>query len=201
MSSIQSEVSRFFTYPAYINLVQSLLSENKTTGDDHSPEMLDYTKLNFSRMEKWNKIGKLIPAWEQLTKVKPQTWWLITEAWCGDASQIVPFIAKIAARFSEIELKLILRDENSAIINRYLTNGAQAIPKLIAVEYNNQSSETECFTWGPRPQNAQNIVLAWKKNPTSKSREQLYEEIHAWYAHDKGTNIQQELFLKLSSLQ
>ena len=199
MNNIHSEVTRAFSYKEYVSLIRSLLSENKTTGSNQGSELIEFTKLNLSRMEKWNKIGELIPEWNQLTSVKPQTWWLLTEAWCGDASQIVPFIAKIADRFPEIELKLILRDENTSIMNRYLTDGAWAIPKLIAVEYAHDT-EKELFVWGPRPKKAQDIVLEWKKTPGGERKEELYEKNHAWYASDKGTNIQQELFVELSSL-
>lgn len=200
MNSIKTAVNRAFTYSEYLELIKKLLAENKTTGIDHSSGMINYTKLNLSRMEKWNKIGQLLPEWEKLKNIKNQTWWLITEAWCGDASQIVPFIAKIAENYPQIELKIILRDENQSVMNQYLTDGNQAIPILVAIEYNHEhNTEKELFVWGPRPQNAQNLVKEWKKNPNNRTKEQLYEEMHTWYAHDKGTNIQQELFSKVSS--
>ncbi|MCH7784794.1 MAG: thioredoxin family protein [Bacteroidetes bacterium] len=44
------------------------------------------------------------------------------------------FAVKIAEAVPGINLKTILRDENTALMNAFLTNGTQSIPKLIIVD-------------------------------------------------------------------
>ena len=39
-------VENAYKYETYRELVNQLFSENKTTGNDHSESMLNYTKLN-----------------------------------------------------------------------------------------------------------------------------------------------------------
>ena len=44
-----------FTFEEYFSHIQTLLSENKTTGEDHSPERVEATKMNFQRIKRINK--------------------------------------------------------------------------------------------------------------------------------------------------
>ena len=66
------------------------------------------------------------------------------EGWCGDGSQILPYLAKMAHESNNIQLKILLRDENPEIMDQYLTNGSKSIPKLISVD----SEDEEIFTFG-----------------------------------------------------
>ncbi|MEM6784307.1 MAG: thioredoxin family protein [Bacteroidota bacterium] len=81
----------------------------------------------------------------------PQTWLVLTEAWCGDSSFNLPVIAEAAALADQVSLRILLRDENVDLIERYHTNGSHSIPKLIAFD----AEGAELFTWGPRPVEAQ----------------------------------------------
>ena len=58
-------------------------------------------------------------------------WLILTEAWCGDAAQNIPTIEKIARENDRIKTLYLLRDENLELMDKYLTGGARAIPKLI----------------------------------------------------------------------
>jgi len=58
----------------------------------------------------------------------------LTEGWWGDAAQILPAIARYSEFPPCINLKILLRDENEAVMNRHLTNGSKSIPKAIAFE-------------------------------------------------------------------
>jgi hypothetical protein len=48
-------LSKAMNYTAYMALMQDLLSENKTTGPNQAKELVEYTRLNFHRMERLNK--------------------------------------------------------------------------------------------------------------------------------------------------
>lgn len=181
-----------YSYAEYWQLIHDLIAENKTTGVNHSEVYLHYTKLNIQRMERQDqKITLNDAVLQALDAVKrPQTWVVLAEWWCGDVAQNLPTIAKIAEYSPAISLKIILRDENLELMDRYLTNGGRAIPKLIAFD-----SETgqELGNWGPRPQPAQDILMRWKENPNGKSTEDFHKELHLWYAQDKNETLMNEL--------
>ena len=179
------------TYLDYRNLIDNLILQNKTTGNDQSEEMINYAKLNIQRMNRLDKTIILNDNWtpffESLTsKLK---WVVLTEGWCGDAAQIVPVINKIAeASNGKIELELLLRDENLEMMDKYLTNGGRAIPKLICYDENN----IELWNWGPRPKKVQELVNQLKESNVTLN--ELKTQLHLWYTHDKTLNIQLEIF-------
>ncbi len=78
-------------------------------------------------------------------------------------------------------------------MDKYLTNGARAIPKLIAT---NETLDEEAFIWGPRPAPAQQLLVNWKNNPANKTWDDFEKELHEWYAKDKSNTLQSE-FLKI----
>src|SRR5215203_6095586 len=55
--SMRSYVERSMTYAGYLQLIDDLLSEGKTTGTNQSDTMKNYAKLNRQRM---NRLGKTI---------------------------------------------------------------------------------------------------------------------------------------------
>jgi len=156
-----------------------------------------YTRLNLSRMQRLNK---KITIDEELKLAvdefqTPQTWYILTEAWCGDAAQNIPVIAALALSNPMITVKLLLRDENPEIMDAYLTNGGRSIPKLIAVD----EELNELFTWGPRPAPAQEMLTEYKANPV-KSYKEFSEDIQRWYIADKTASIQKELKVLLEAV-
>ena len=140
-------------------------------------DYLDYMKLNWQRtkrIEKTYEVSKeLRMAIEEITQ--PQLWLIITELWCGDSAQCLPYIVKVAAYNEKITVKIILRDQNLEIMDQYLTSGKRAIPKLIAFDEN----ENELFVWGPRPKEAAAIFKQEKAKGLKK--EEIYKKIHLFY--------------------
>ncbi len=120
-------------------------------------------------------------------------WIVLTEDWCGDSAQNLPYIAKFAALNKNIDLRILLRDDNLDIMDLYLTNGkSRSIPKLIAID----SDGNELFVWGPRPAVIQDMVKAWQIE--GKSKEIWQHELHSFYAKNKGKHLEEE-FIKLLS--
>ena len=144
-----------FTYQEYRNHIDNLFEQGKTTGENQSESMLHYTKMNIQRMKRWEKkfvIGKVLKTKLESLET-PQTWVVLTEAWCGDAAQNMPLLHLAAEGSDKIDFKVLLRDENTEIMNDYLTNGGMSIPKLVIFE-----GENEIGTWGPRPAPLQQMV-------------------------------------------
>ena len=177
------------TYNVYLDLIKDLLTENKTTGPDQTEELVHYTKLNVQRMERIYKTAQILPELEQKIKAinSPQTWIAISEAWCGDAAQNIPLFQRLAELNSNITFKIVLRDENPDLMERYLTNGTKAIPIVFALLNGKQ-----IWKWGPRPAAAQNLVLEFKKMQQG-TVEDMKTQLHTWYTHNKTIDQQHEL--------
>jgi hypothetical protein len=183
-----------YTYIQYKNLIVNLLRENKTTGYEQSEKKIKFSKINVQRMKRLDNTTVIN---EELKKEikdleKKWTWLVLTEAWCGDAAQSNPVIAKMSYINTKIDLKFILRDENPNVMDAYLTNGSKSIPKLICFD---SESIKELGVWGPRPDPAQQNVIKDKADQ-NVSHDEMVKNNLRWYIQDKTQTIQKE-FLEL----
>jgi len=185
-----SVVDEGMSYEEYRQMIDDLLENDKTTGSNHSDEMIEYTRLNVHRMNRLDKRVKLSDSLkEKLEEIDEDLVWLVlTEAWCGDAAQNVPVIAKMADQSKNISLKLILRDQHLDIMDEHLTNGGRSIPKLVCLD---ADSLEEIGEWGPRPAILQEKAMEWKDDP-ELSKKEWAEKLHKWYADNKTEEIQSE---------
>lgn len=184
-------LEKALTYEAYKKLVDDLLAAGKTTGTNHSEPFLHYSHLNQQRM---HRLEKTIVLTEDVKKAilsiqVPQTWLVLTEGWCGDASQSLPVMHALTELNPLIRLRLILRDENLELMDQYLTNGvSRSIPKLIAL---NPHTGRELFTWGPRPTPLQELF--YRMRAEGMAHDAMVEEFQRWYNTDKTLTIQKEI--------
>jgi hypothetical protein len=180
------------TYQSYREMIDKLLAENKTTGPIHTEAYLDYTRMNVKRMNRWDKTARVSPEIEKaINSIDiPQIWLVITEAWCGDAAQSIPFLVKLAELNPHIELRLVLRDEHPELMDEYLTEGARSIPKLIILS---EDLAQEFGTWGPKPEFLQDRLKAYKLYALGVSPKEFSEGTHLWYAKDKNQSLEREL--------
>jgi hypothetical protein len=186
-----SYLEKAITYEEYVKLISDLLAAGRTTGPDQSEAMIHYTELNQQRMHRVEKSIIILPPSEALIRSigLPQTWLVLTEAWCGDAAHSIPIMHTLAALNPLIDLRLLLRDENPGLMDRYLTNGvSRSIPKLIGLD---TATLEELFTWGPRPAPLQEIFTHLKGEGTEYHL--IKEELQRWYNKDKTIAVQQEL--------
>lgn len=189
-----------FTYENYVTQFETWVLHRKTSSINASIAFVEFTKLNLARTQRIHKTISITPALKKAVENLQYnyTWIVITEAWCGDSAQNLPVIAEIAKlNPTKIKLYILLRDENPEMIDKYLTNGARAIPKLIAV---NETFGKEAFVWGPRPAAAQELLTAWKKNAEGKTWDEFEKELHGWYAKDKTQSLQHEFIQLINSL-
>ncbi len=186
------------TYDRYRERIRELLAAGRTTGTDHSDQMVEFTRLNDHRM---GRIERTVTLSEKTRSVlakldRKLKWVLLAEAWCGDVAQNLPILAMMADAAPGITLRILLRDENPDIMDAYLTNGGRAIPKLVCLD---GTTLTELFTWGPRPEPAQAMVREHKKDPQEPYSE-FVKKVQLWYAKDKGKSIQREFRDLLTAL-
>jgi hypothetical protein len=186
---MKSYIEKSMTFAEYLKLIDDLLLEGKTTGENQSEAMLGYGKLNRQRMKRLEKTVELNNSLKEKTQSVKANWiWLIlTEGWCGDAALNIPIIEKIAAENPNIETRYLLRDENLELMDKYLTFNARSIPKLICL---NAETFEEIGTWGPRPQAAMDYYFEMKHEGLEKP--QMMENIQRWYLTDGNQSIQSE---------
>jgi hypothetical protein len=176
-------------FDTYYNHILQLFKEGKTTGDNQSNAMINYTKLSLARTKRGLKNIQCNDALVHAAKnTSKKNWLVITEAWCGDAGNIVPLFVKLAEQTPGVTLKMMIRDEYPKMMENYLTNGAKSIPIFVAYD----DDFTPNPYWGPRPKPAQDMVIENKQNPQLP-----YEEfaivLQKWYQQDKTETLQKEI--------
>ncbi|MGB1270080.1 MAG: thioredoxin family protein [Flavobacteriaceae bacterium] len=185
------KLKAMMTYPKYRALVETLVEEGKSTGEVQSDDLTNYSFLNNKRMQRLDKKG-VVPE-EYVEKIKqfnrPVEWIVLTESWCGDAAQILPYINKVADLNDHIDLKIALRDEHLELMDAHLTNGGRAIPKLIMRD---KDTKEVLDTFGPRPSEATKMVEAYK-NTYGALTPEFKKDLQIWYTKNKGENAINDL--------
>ena len=110
----------------------------------------------------------------------------ITEDWCGDAMLNNPIIRKVAEA-AGIEIRTVLRDADTDLIDRHLTNGGRAIPVYLLL---NKDGEVVA-KWGPRAPELQELVVKMRSNLPDKedpnfeqAQKEMYTKLLNEYATD-----------------
>lgn len=112
---------------------------------------------------------------------------VLSEDWCGDAVNIVPIVAKLADSVSNMDMRILARDQNLDIMDAHLTNGkSRSIPIVILLNDKFQ----ECGWWGPRPRALQQWVV---DNGMQLPKDVRYKEIRTFYARDRGLTTIREI--------
>ena len=162
---------------------------------DESVWYVKYLPQNWKRQNRLDRKLKLNEALlASAASIKDHMRWLvISEHWCGDASQINPIFNKIAeASRGKIDLRFVYRDTNHELIDAHLTDGkSRSIPILIVLDDDYRVVDT----YGPRPEEAQKLV----KEILAKG-ESYAIPVHTWYAKDKQKSLQAELLQMLNLL-
>ena len=187
---IRDSLEKAISYQDYRDLVKRLVNDNSTTGNDKNKDLVNYTMLNDRRMRRWDKMIKVSDDSKQriVHFEGSVTWLVITESWCGDAAHVIPALSKVAELSSNIEVKLVLRDENELLMNQFLTNGGRSIAKLIMID---NTTGDVINTYGPRPAEATKLVDHYKKKHGALTPE-FKENLQVWYNKDKGQSVIQD---------
>lgn len=180
-------------FDAYMELTRNLVNRKVVTPVYEPEKMLKYTAANLERMEyvlQHLQINKKL--YNRLQQPGfSMDWLVITEPWCGDASQIVPVLYLVSQCNADIRFRLVLRDEHPELMKQYTTRNTDSIPILICYDRN---SGKPMGHWGPRPKVLQEILENYQLQE-GESFGTLVRKLHAWYREDLGTQIQEELLL------
>ncbi len=192
---ISKSLKKSISYTQYRKEVEAFVANHTTSGKEKTEALIDYTVLNDRRMRRWDKTVKVSD--EVKAKLafhkRDMTFLVLTESWCGDAAHVIPVINKIAELSDHIDLKLVYRDENEALMDEFLTNGSRSIPKLIVLD--NHTGEV-IDIYGPRPSGATQLVIAYKAKHGALTPG-FKEELQHWYNTDKGQTAIKDLLTLL----
>lgn len=193
---INDSLKKGISYASYRSLIKDLLTQKKSTGKTQTEAILNFSILNDRRMNRLDKTLKVSrETLKSMSLLENKfTFLVIAEGWCGDAAQILPILNKIAEISPLIDLKIVLRDENPELMNQFLTNGNQSIPKIIIIDNENNVINS----WGPRPMIAAKMVIDYKEK-NGRIDADLKKNLQLWYNKDKGINTQEEIIKLLKA--
>ena len=191
LNLVKEKLGEAIDYNTYIAEVARLTEEGLSTSPEQTESNTKFTKLNNARMNRWDK--KLMIPEEVEEKFRNYrgkvTWLVITESWCGDAAHALPVMNKLANLSDGIDLKIVYRDTHPDLMDEFLTNGTRSIPKLIALDEENDEIIGE---WGSRPSEATKMVEDFKAEHGALTPE-FKQQLQVWYNKDKGRNIIEDL--------
>lgn len=165
--------------------VANARAESPETSQDYK----NYYQLGLQRMERALKTFKIDEAQIESWKAKNFTGkiLIISEPWCGDASASVPVIAKFFEEKNDV--RIFLRDDDPTLINEFLTDGAQSIPKVLIL---NEDFSVK-NVWGPRTRYGMELLKKFKSNPEVYPREEFYNDLQVYYAKNRGKDVIEEI--------
>jgi hypothetical protein len=111
---------------------------------------------------------------------------VLSEDWCGDSVNILPIVAKLTESVSNMDMRILPRDQNLDIMDSHLTGKSRSIPIVILL---NKKFE-ECGWWGPRPGPLQKWVV---EKGMLLPKDERYKEIRTFYARDHGLTTMDEI--------
>lgn len=160
--------------------------------DSHEADYAEYYRLGIQRMNRMSE--KYIPNAEQVETLAQKKFngkiLIISESWCGDASQVIPVVVKF---FEQFEVRISYRDQEPSLIDKYLTNGGKSIPIVIFLD----EQWNEIAHWGPRPKHGNELLLKHKADPEAFTKDQFYVELQTYYAKNRGFDTVEELLALL----
>ncbi|UJL45144.1 thioredoxin family protein [Virgibacillus sp. NKC19-16] len=98
---------------------------------------------------------------------------VLTEDWCGDAMMNTPVLLRLAEK-SDIDVRMLLRDQNLELMDQYLTNGkSRSIPIFIFIDEHGN----EVAKWGPRADKVQQFSDDARQSLPAKDAEDYKEKL------------------------
>lgn len=94
----------------------------------------------------------------------------LAEVWCGHCMLNVPVLLRLAEK-TDMDVRLLPRDQHLDLMDQYLTNGKRVIPIFIFLDENGN----EVAKWGPITESTKAFVDEYKKELPSKE-DDSYDE-------------------------
>lgn len=157
---------------------------------DESPTFEAYLGAVQKNRELWQGVYRRLSLSDEIrqrlaTITSPRKLLALSEDWCGDAVNILPWVSRLAEASDHVDFRILGRDENPDLMDAHLTDGSRSIPIVIVFD----EDFRELGWWGPRPQELQ----AWVRANLDLDSAERYKHVRRFYAQDKGRSILSEL--------
>lgn len=128
---------------------------------------------------------------ETIEKLPPVNILVISEPWCGDSLAIIPVVYKMNECNKSWTFKVIRRDDNPELMDKFTRNNARSIPLFLFLNLQGEL----LFWWGPRPVSAQKIYDDHRQRIESGELEKsmVTKKIRNFYAKNRGQDTALEL--------
>lgn len=174
------------SFEEYVQIGRQRLN---SPADQQEIDYKHYYELGLQRIDRTLK--KYTADEEQLKELASKNFGgkilIISEVWCGDASSTVPALVNFFEGRNEV--RIFLRDSDKSLIDQFLTNGTESIPKVLIL---NPDFSVKNI-WGPRPKYGRDLLAKFKADPESYPREQFYNDLQLYYAKNRGKDAVQEI--------
>lgn len=187
MTAVKKYWDSAINFEEYMKISEQRFQE---PANEQEKEFKEYYELGLHRMERTLKTYKVDETHLETLKNKnfDGKILIISEPWCGDASATVPAVSKFFEAAGN-EVKIFLRDADTSLIDQFLTDGTQSIPKVLILdgEFNVLNS------WGPRPKHGLELLKRYKENPETYPKDDFYNDLRVYYAKNRGKDAIEEI--------
>lgn len=185
MINVRKYWDQSLSLEAYMKLGEARLAAPETP-----EEFREYYELGVHRSERALKTFRIDANQTEMLKTKNFNGkiLIISEPWCGDASATVPAVSKFFGSMG-IETRIFLRDNDQSLINQFLTDGTQSIPKVLILDENYEVMNS----WGPRPKFGRDLLHQFKSNPEVYPKDDFYNDLQVYYAKNRGKDAIDEI--------
>lgn len=117
---------------------------------------------------------------------------VVTESWCGDTRNTLPYLARLAAESGNLELRIIGKRDAPDLLAAYPSpDGREAIPLVLVLDADDRVGGA----WVEQPE----ALRAFLEAERSAGRvEGLSEEWRRWYEADEGRSALREITAELA---
>lgn len=183
---MQEYWQKALSFEEYMQISQERAENNPIESDPYQ----EYYELGLTRTNRTLKTFKVDA--DQISGIQSKSFTgkilIISEPWCGDASATVPAVTKFFQAAGN-EVKIFLRDSDESLINQFLTDGSQSIPKVLIL--NDDFSVKN--VWGPRPKFGLDLLQKFRDHPETYAREEFYNDLQVYYSKNRGKDAIEEI--------
>ena len=150
--------------------------------DKNERKRLFYSRYNLDRLQRLTETYEMADLLKKTVDSiqEKQTWMFLTEDWCADSAYALPIISRISVVNPRVNIRILFRDENLYIMDRYLSDGKRSIPKLVVFG----EDGAERFQWGSRPRRLTEDRARWTEEgiagPAMSQRTVEWYEAGGW---------------------
>jgi len=125
---------------------------------------------------------------------------ILAADWCGDVVRNVPVVFRILEE-AGIPTEVLIMEENLDVMDRFLTMGGRAIPKVIFTD----AAGNVLGDWGPRPEHVQEAMRKFKQENPDRNAPDYQEKLQAVRAemarrYGEGTDYHKAIVREIREL-